>query len=65
MKKKFSAEKIIDQIEKVRKKNNSNWMDVLRLAFRANPKKASLIMSKIYSDDTRISRLARKLTKIK
>ena len=63
--KKISAEKIIDQIEKVRKKNNSNWMDILRLAFKANPKKASLIMSKIYLDDKVISKLAKKLTNIK
>ena len=26
--------KIIDQIEKVRSKNNVNWMNVLRLAFK-------------------------------
>ena len=26
--------KIIDQIEKIRSKNNVNWMDVLRLAFK-------------------------------
>ena len=24
---------IIDEIEKIRKKNNVNWMDILRLAF--------------------------------
>ena len=25
--------KIISEIEKVRKKNNKNWMDILRVAF--------------------------------
>ena len=25
--------KIISEIEKVRKKNNKNWMDILRMAF--------------------------------
>ena len=29
--------KIIDEIEKVRSKNNVNWMDVLRLAFKKCP----------------------------
>ena len=38
--------KIIDKIEKVRKKNNSNWMDILRLAFTSNPKKTAKIRNK-------------------
>ena len=54
---------IINQIEKIRKKNNTNWMDLLRLAFKSNPKEASRIMSKIYQDDARISKLAKKLSK--
>ena len=29
--------KIIDEIEKIRTKNNVNWMDVLRLAFMHAP----------------------------
>jgi hypothetical protein len=55
--------KIINQIEKIRGKNNVNWMNMLRLAFKHNPKEAAKIMSKIYSDDTRIGKLAKKLTK--
>ena len=55
--------KIIDKIEKVRKKNNNNWMDILRLAFTSNPKKAAKIMSKIYKEDRNISMLAKRLTK--
>ena len=31
--------KIIQQIENVRKKNNKNWMNLLRLAFDYAPKK--------------------------
>ena len=38
--------KIIDKIEKIRSKNNVNWMNILRLAFKLDPKKASKIMSK-------------------
>ncbi len=55
--------KIISSIEKVRRKNNKNWMDVLRLAFAAEPKKTAKIFSKIYKEDKLISKLARKLTK--
>ena len=55
--------KIIDQIEKVRKKNNVNWMDILRVAYSSNPKKTASIISKIYKEDKNISKLAKKLTK--
>ena len=60
---KKSYEKIIDEIEKIRSKNNSNWMDILRLAFKYNPKDAAKTMSKIYVDDAKIGKLAKKLTK--
>ena len=55
--------KIIKEIEKVRKKNNKNWMDILRVAFLSNPKKTSKIFSRIYRDDKSVSKLAKKLTK--
>ena len=55
--------KVINQIEKVRKKNNKNWMDVLRVAFTYAPKKTAKIMASIYRDDSKISNLAKKLTK--
>tara|TARA_B100000029_G_C17438233_1_gene910524 strand:- start:33 stop:236 length:204 start_codon:yes stop_codon:yes gene_type:complete len=54
--------KIINQIQSVRTKNNKNWMDILRLAFKSNPKQASKILSGIYKEDKRISKLAKKLT---
>jgi hypothetical protein len=55
--------KIINQIEKIRGKNNVNWMNILRLAFKYDPKGSAKIMSKIYSDDAKIGKLAKKLTK--
>ena len=54
--------KIISEIEKVRTKNNVNWMDVLRLAFKHSPKEAKKIMKKINSEDNRISELFKKLS---
>ena len=36
--------KIIDEIEKVRSKNNMNWMDILRLAFIHAPDEAKKLM---------------------
>ncbi len=55
--------KIINKIEKIRSKNNVNWMNVLKLAFRADPRNASKIMKKINYDDKKISNLLSKLSK--
>ena len=54
--------KIIDEIEKVRTKNNMNWMDVLRLAFTHAPQEAKKLMKKIDHEDNRISGLVKKLS---
>jgi len=53
--------KIISQIEKIRKKNNVNWMNILRIAIKYNPKTTKQVMSKIYSDDKKISTLVKRL----
>ena len=55
--------KIVDQIQKIRSKNNKNWMDLLRLSLRLDYAKTSKILSQIYSDDQEISKLAKKLIK--
>ena len=47
MKKNNKYFKYIDQIQLIRQKNNVNWMDILRLAFKYAPKEASQIMNKI------------------
>ena len=55
MKKNYN--KIINQIQKIRSKNNVNWMNILKLAFKLDPKNASKIMKKINYDDKKISKL--------
>ena len=57
--KKYTA--IINKIEKIRSKNNGNWMDLLRIAFKHSPEEAAKTMSKIYREDQKISLLAKKL----
>ncbi len=52
---------IIDEIEKVRTRNNVNWMDVLRLAFTHAPEEAKELMKKINVADDEISELLKKL----
>ncbi len=53
--------KIIKKIETVRKKNNVNWMNILRIAFKHDPKKTAKVMAKIYTDDQKISKLVKEL----
>lgn len=55
---------IINKIQKVRSKNNVNWMNLLKLAFKLDPKNASKIMKKINYDDKKISKLLNQLGKI-
>lgn len=64
MKKNKKALDFINQIQKIRSNNNSNWMDILRLGFKHDPKKASKIMSQIYIDDQKISKIVKKLANI-
>ena len=52
---------IIDEIEKVRTRNNVNWMDILRLAFTHAPNDAKELMRKVNSADDEISLLLKKL----
>jgi hypothetical protein len=59
--KKKSCLSIIDKIEKVRAKNNANWMDILRLAVDYAPDKAINLMKKINKKDQAISRLFSKI----
>ena len=54
---------IISKIEKIRSKNNVNWMDILRLAFKLDAASAKKIMKKINYDDKKISNLLSKLSK--
>ena len=51
----------IDKIEKIRRGNNINWMNILRVAFTSAPIEASKIFKKISSDDKSINNLSKKL----
>ncbi len=51
----------IGKIEKIRAKNNHNWMDILRLAIKHAPDEAINIMKKINLKDQRISKLFSKI----
>ena len=63
--KKRSGNQIINKIEKARARNNQNWMDLLRLAYKSDPKETSKILLKIYKEDKGISNFAKSLIKQK
>ena len=54
--------KIINKIQKVRSKNNLNWMGILKLAFKHAPKDANGLMQRVNSEDKKISLLMKKLS---
>ena len=53
--------KLVNQIQRIRSKNNKNWMDLLRLSFKLDYNNTSKILSEIYLDDQKISKLVKKL----
>jgi hypothetical protein len=55
-------DKILNQIQKIRERNNKNWIDILRLAFKYAPKEAQIIMANIGKCDEQINKLTKKLT---
>ena len=56
--------KLVNQIEKIRSKNNKNWMDLLRLSLKLDFDTTSKIIKEICKDDKRISSLAQKIYKL-
>jgi hypothetical protein len=61
MNKKYNI--IINKVQKIRARNNKNWMDLLKLAFKYAPKDATKIMKRINISDTQISKEIKKLQK--
>jgi hypothetical protein len=55
---------IIKMIENVRKKNNIQWMNILRIAINSSPKEAKKVIKKINANDKKISNLVSRLTKL-
>ena len=56
---------IVDKIQKIRSKNNINWMNLLRLAIKSDYESTMKIVSNIFKDDQKISKLAKKLYTLK
>jgi hypothetical protein len=52
---------LIKQIEKIRSKNNKNWMDILRLALDLDYNRTVKILKQIHKYDTKISKIVNKI----
>ncbi len=59
--KKKSDKNIIDMIEKIRKDNNKNWMNLLRIALKKSPDESKKVLNRINKNDKKISNLFSKL----
>jgi len=57
--------KLINEIQKIRSRNNKNWMDLLRLSLKLDFRSTSKILKDIVSDDKRISAIAKKIYRLK
>tara|TARA_X000000368_G_C22719974_1_gene574894 strand:- start:283 stop:471 length:189 start_codon:yes stop_codon:yes gene_type:complete len=56
-------EALIRQITNARKKNNTNWMNLLRISIKYAPNQSKKILKNINKQDKKISQLLRKITK--
>jgi len=65
MKKNINLDNTFKKIENVRSKNNKNWMEILKIAYLANPKKTSSVLKRILEKDRKLIKLADALSKIK
>lgn len=52
---------LIDQIERIRARNNTHWMNLVRLAFELAPDRARHIMQEIERLDGEVRRLTQEL----
>ena len=57
--------KLVNQIQKIRSKNNKNWMDLLRLSLNLDFEKTATILQRIVQDDKRISNIATRIKNLK
>ena len=55
---------LVNQIQKIRSKNNKNWMDLLKLSLRLDFETTSKILKEICKDDKKISNIAKKIYKL-
>ena len=53
--------KLIDDIQNIRKRNNVNWMNILKIAFSKAPNETKKVFKKVSIDDNLINKKSKKL----
>ena len=53
---------LIDRLEEIRTKNNKNWMDLVRLAYKYAPLESAKIMIRIVQNDEKITTVMKELS---
>lgn len=59
----MQPEEVIDEIQKVRGKNNTLWMNILKIAFRSSPEETKALFKEVAENDSRIVELSKELAK--
>jgi hypothetical protein len=57
----MNTSEILDKIQEIRAKNNQNWMDLIRIAFKSSPEEAKKVFAKIIEEDEKISEECKKM----
>tara|TARA_B100000989_G_C19238360_1_gene342888 strand:+ start:319 stop:519 length:201 start_codon:yes stop_codon:yes gene_type:complete len=52
---------IIDEIQSIRSKNNINWMNILKIAFKYAPEETRKVFKNIAKEDNNIIELSNEL----
>ena len=55
---------LINKIQKIRSRNNKNWMDLVKLSLKLDFKKTSKILSGIYKSDNEIAKITKEISKL-
>ena len=53
----------IEKIENIRKKNNSNWMELLKIALKYAPEETKKVLRRILEQDKKVSKELTRLLK--
>lgn len=56
MKKKLTADEIVDIVTDIRRRNNISWMALLKLALVAEPRKAKRLVQQIVDNDAKVTK---------
>lgn len=56
VRRKITTELIVNEVTKIRRKNNNCWMEILALAVKAKPRQAKKILRDITENDRKVTR---------